>query len=521
MKRNFLSLNATKLVTLMFVIMLNTFPLTAQAQQKMEKVEITENSTLQDLLAAAALNNPGLMAAFEQWQAALARVPQVKALPNPQLTFAYFIQEIETRVGPQQAKVGIMQMFPWFGKLKLKGNAAAEAANAEKQTYENLKLDLFYRVKEAYFDYYYITRMITILKENVQLLEHLESVIETKYRTGTALYANLVRIQVERDKLENQLKSSVDVLEPVKAKLNTALNRSLNAPLPTPKKIPMEPEPLELSRDGLIELLRKNNPGLKSMDFMAAKEEINIKLAKKNYYPDFSIGVDYMITDEARMPGVSDSGKDPLAAMVALQLPVWFKKNKAAVKEANARYRAVLNEKKEVENNLLARLEMVFFRYRDAKRKMALYKETLIPRAQQALEVTRSAFEAGKANFTDFIDSQRMLLAFELEYEEARTRRAQRLAELEMLGVSPITNEGGSFRENPTAWGNICRATTAEDLSSDVSPPWTFLQPHRRVSPIPPAKASDKTLIKSFLGVQGAIFQKSPLANRPPEAKGE
>jgi outer membrane protein TolC len=285
---------------------------------------------------------------------------------------------------------------------------------------------------------------------------------------------------VEQDKLGNQLKGAADLLEPVKAKLNTALNHPLNAPLPIPKEIPMEPGSLDLSRDRLLGLLRKNNPLLKSMDFLVAKEEINIKLAKRNYYPDFSIGVDYMIADDARMPGVSDSGKDPLAAMVSLQLPIWFKKNKAAVKEANAKYRSVLNEKEEVENNLLARLEMVFFKYRDAGRKMALYKETLIPRAQQALEVTRSAYEAGKANFTDFIDSQRMLLAFELEYEEARTRRAQRLAELEMLGVFPTKNEGGSFRESRP--------------------------------PMPPAKASDKNLIKSFLGVQGAILQKSPLA---------
>ena len=433
MKRISLIQNVTKLVILMLFLFLCAFPLVSQSFGSMKQLEITENSTLYDLLAAAALNNPGLMAAFERWQAALARVPQVKALPNPQISFAYFIREIETRVGPQQQKIGIMQMFPWFGKLKLKGNAAVEAANAEKHKYANLKLNLFYRVKEAYFDYYYITRRIAILKENAQLLEQLESVIEAKYRTGTTLYANLVRIQVERDKLENRLKSAVDVLEPVKAKLNTALNRSLNAPLPIPKEIPAEPESLELSRDRLIELLTKNNPGLKSIDFMAAKEQINIKLAKKNYYPDFSIGVDYMITGDARMPGVLDSGKDPAAAMVSLQLPIWFKKNKARVKEANNRYRAVLNQKKEVENNLLARLEMVFFKYRDAVRKMALYKKLLIPRANQALEVTRSAFETGKANFTDFIDSQRMLLTFQLEYEEAVTWRVQRLAELEML----------------------------------------------------------------------------------------
>ena len=128
---------------------------------------------LEDYLTSAALNNPGLKAAFEQWKVAVEQVPQAKSLPDPKFTYGYFIEEVETRVGPQRNRLEIMQMFPWC-KLKLKGNAAAEAANAEKQKYENIKLILFYRVKEAYYDYYYITRRITILKENVQLLEHLE-----------------------------------------------------------------------------------------------------------------------------------------------------------------------------------------------------------------------------------------------------------------------------------------------------------------------------------------------------------
>lgn len=431
MERSILYRNITKLVIFIFFINF-CFQLTGE-QMNTDLMKITEKSTLADLSTYALLNNPGLKSAFERWQASRARILQAKTLPDPQLTFAYFIREIETRVGPQQAKVGIMQMFPWFGKLKLKGNAAEVVASAEKQRYENLKLNLFYRVRKTYFDYYYISRRIVILKENVQLLENLESVIRERYRTGTALYANLVRLQVERDRLRDQLKSVVDISEPIKANLNAVLNRPFNAVLPVPKKIPVEVESLELSRDQLVELLKKNNPGLKSIDFMAAKEQIGIKLAKKNYYPDFSIGVDYMITGDARMPGVSGSGDDPVSAMLSLKLPIWFKKNKAGVKEANNRYRAVLNQKKEIENNLLVRLEMVFFKYRDAVRKMDLYRKILIPRANQAFEVTRSAFEAGKANFTDFIDSQRMLLAFQLEYEEAIMWRAQRLAEIRML----------------------------------------------------------------------------------------
>ena len=173
------------------------------------------------------------------------------------------------------------------------------------------------------------------------------------------------------------------------------------------------------------------------------------------------------------MSGVEESGKDPIVAMVQLSLPIWFSKNKARVNQAKWQLKKVVNQKKDKENNLLARLEMVLFKYRDAERKVKLYRELLLPRGRQALEVTRSAFEAGKANFLDFIDSQRMLLMFELEYEEARTLRAQRLAELQMIADYPASNEGGSFRENRP--------------------------------PNPPAKAFDKVLMKSFAGVQGAL----------------
>lgn len=439
MKKIFLNISNIKWVILLFSLFLTASFLVSQPRQSPGKGEVTEKSSLQELLAKAALDNPGLKAAFEQWQAALQRVPQVRALPNPQLTFAYFIQEIETRVGPQRQKIGLMQMFPWFGKLKLKGNAALEAANAERQRYETVKLTLFYRVKELYYDYYYAMQTISVLEENVRLMEYLEEVIRAKYKTAAAPYSDLVRIQVELDKLLDRLKSAKERLRPLEARLNAILDRPLDTPLPHPKEIAAETP--QLSNKQLADLLKEHNPGLKAIDSIAANAQIGIKLAKKNYYPDFSLGVDYMLTGKTEMPGVLDSGKDPIAAMMSLRLPIWSRKNKASVNEAKARYRAVLNRRKESENNLLTRLEMVFFKYNDAIRKMRLYRDSLLPRAQQALEVTRSAFESGKADFMDFIDSQRILLAFKLEFEQAKTNRVQRLAELEMLVGSEISKK--------------------------------------------------------------------------------
>jgi cobalt-zinc-cadmium efflux system outer membrane protein len=422
--------NITVLILIIAFFPINSHFLLSQTNAIGQK-KLTETSGLNDYLAYAALNNPGLKAAFNRWKAALERIPQVRSLPDPRFTFAYFINEVETRVGPQQQKVGIMQMFPWFGKLKLQGNAAAEAANAGKQEYDNIKLKLFYRVKNVYYEYYYVTRAISVIKENVQLLEYIESVVRTKYRTGQAAHSDLIKVQVELDKLQDWLKSTEEMVRPVTAQLNAALNRPGTEPLPLPGKIRENIAPPDYSQ--LVNWLKTSNPELQAIDHLAAKEKIGIKLAKKNYFPDFSIGLDYVLTGNALMPGVMDSGKDPLIAMMTINLPIRFKKIKASIREARARLNSVLNEKEEKENNLLAHLELIYYLFSDSGRKLALYKDALIPRAKQALEVTQAAYEAGKIDFLNLIDSQRTLLGFELAYERALATHLQRLAELEMV----------------------------------------------------------------------------------------
>jgi len=405
----------------------------AQATQSPE-VELSampDSASLDYFLRSAALNNPGLEAAFNRWKAALERIPQSRALPDPKFTYAYFIREVETRVGPQQHRLGIAQMFPWFGKLGLQGDAALESANAAKEQYESAKLKLFYQVKEAYFEYVYLRQAVAVMEENVQLLTYLENVVMAKYRSGSAPHSSLIKAQVESDKLRDQLKSIEDMLNPVKARLNTVMNRPPQAHLPALMRIAIDT--VQIPDEQLVVWLMEGNPDLKANEHLAMKEKFSIDLAKKNYYPDITLGVDYILTGDARMPGVTDSGKDPLIAMLTVNLPLWWGKNKAAVNEAQAKYQSALKQQQSIENDLLSRLEMVLYQFREARRKMSLYNEALLPRAQQSLNVTQSAFEAGKVDFLNLIDAHRTYLEFELSLARATTNYAQRLAELEML----------------------------------------------------------------------------------------
>ena len=88
-----------------------SFPLNSAAEP------FGTNLTLRAALEYGEDNNPQLRAALKQWQAAEQNIAVQKALPDPMLTYGYYFDSVETRVGPQEQSFGVQQKFPAFGKL--------------------------------------------------------------------------------------------------------------------------------------------------------------------------------------------------------------------------------------------------------------------------------------------------------------------------------------------------------------------------------------------------------------------
>lgn len=393
--------------------------------------ELDSTSQLSDYLAYAALNNPGLEAAFNRFKAALEQVPQVKALPDPKFNYKYFIEEVETRVGPQRQSIGLSQAFPWFGKLDLRAGVATQAANAARQRYEATKLKLFFEVKDAYYEYYYLTKSIAVTKENISLIKHLESVAQSRYKAAAGTHSDVIRAQVEMGKLEDRHRTLLDLQHPIVARLNSALNRQVEAEISWPTEIQFDE--VDINDRDLLARLIVENPELKALDFEITQNKKSIALAKKDYYPDFTFGLNIIDTGNSPVGNPSDNGKDPVIASVSINIPLWHAKYAAGRRQAKRRYYAARGERTQKSNSLSSQLKMVLYRFRDAERKIDLYRDALLPKAKESLKVTESVFRAGTGSFTDLIDAQRILLEFALSFERALTDRSQSLAKLEML----------------------------------------------------------------------------------------
>ena len=395
------------------------------------EANFTDQATLDDYLAYAALHNPGLEAAFNRWKAALERIPQVRTLPDPRFNYRYFIENVETRVGPQRQSVGLSQMFPWFGKLDLRAGVAVEAARAAQARYEAEKLRLFYRVKKAYYEYYYLAQAIAVVRENRELVIYLEEVARARFKAAEARHPDVIRAQVELGKLDDRLRTLEDLRGPMVARLNALLNRPTQSPLPWPRRIAEESIAVDDQR--LFGWLVEDNPELAALRHQIAHQRESIRLARKDYYPDVTVGVTYIDTGSAVMPGVSDSGNDPVSAGISINLPIWHEKYDAAVRESLANFGAATKTLADRQNALKADLKTALYHFHDARRKINLYRDTLVPKAKQSIKATEAAFRAGTAGFIDLIDAERVLLEFQLAHERALTDSGSRLAEIEML----------------------------------------------------------------------------------------
>jgi outer membrane protein TolC len=91
---------------------------------------------------------------------------------------------------------------------------------------------------------------------------------------------------------------------------------------------------------------------------------------------------------------------------------------------------------------LEADLKLALYHFRDAERKIDLYRDTLIPKANQSLKVAQQGFEGGKVSFISLIDAERLLLEFQLAHERALVDRAKRLAEIETLINKNLSGNG-------------------------------------------------------------------------------
>lgn len=431
------------------------------------------NEELRGYLMEAMENHPLLKAHFEDWRAALERIPQAGALEDPELTYTQFVVSDESYF-----MLAVEQKFPWFGTREVrKEKAAAEAEYWLAHLHEQRNA-VIRDVKHAYFDYAFLTSELKLVGDQTGVMNESVEIARAQYKAGWSSEAEVLRMEQELAKMTD-MQRELEQMEPAsRAALNAALNRPQDGAIAAPQSADFPPDP---PAPNIIDLaIHDNNPSLRMYSHTIDAEEKDVELARRMKYPDVTVGVEFARDRNPRPPRTDpyapgrlmtyhdlahkirhgealdvDSAlevydnfiyketergaSDELKVTLGVNLPIWKKKIRAGVAEKEHMANASRWHQEDEQRMLTAEARETEFQWSDASRRIALYGEDLLQREEKILEGLRAEYASGNesTSIPEMLESMKNIMEFHIEKLRATKDKHQAAASLEYLIGAP------------------------------------------------------------------------------------
>jgi len=434
-------------------------------------VSAYSQDSLMHYLELATKNNPTVLQRYNEYQAALQKVPQVGSLPDPQLEMGVFLSPMELMSGYQVADIKLMQMFPWFGVIKNAKDEMSLMAKAKYETFRDAKLQVQYDVQRNWFDLYKVRHNIRISEKNVELLKTIERLTLVKFKygasggnsssaasssiassyaptatssgmntmggsasssptrssssaasgsmgstSGGSGLADVYQIQIEMSELENNIASLKTEEQVVMARFNSQLNRPLKTSVAVAELLPTEP--LDMIYLSVNDSMFTQNPMLGMLQYEQQSLTARKKMVTKMGLPMVGIGLNYSVISKSEMSTSAMNGQDMIMPMLTVTLPIYRKKYKAMQTETDFMKSANEQNYQATANALQTEYYEALQLNTDAQRRMKLY-DNQSALAKKSLDIQIKTYSASGSSLTDILRIRQQLLNYELKQVEA------------------------------------------------------------------------------------------------------
>lgn len=442
-------------------------------------------------LEIAEKNNPTVMQRYNEYQAALQKIPQASSLPDPQLEMGFFLSPMELMAGNQVADVKLMQMFPWFGVLKNAKDEMSLMAKAKYEAFVDAKLQVYFDVQSIWFDLYKVRQNLIISANNLELLKTIERLSIAKLKTGStsnasnsasgkmqgngasglsassggmsdgmnnnarssglvtsakangvsgtmnapmnpgsSVLVDIYRIQTEIQELENSILLLKNEKQIIQSKFNSQLNRNLQLPVAVINSLPVEP--LDIAYLTVSDSMFVNNPMLTMLKYDQLSIDARKRMQQKMGLPMVGVGLNYSVISKSEMSTSPMNGQDMIMPMLSVTLPIYRKKYKAMQTESGYLKAASKNNYVATANALKIAYLEALQQYHDAKRRIKLYQNQR-ELTQKSVDILLKSFAASTVGLTEIVQVQQQMLDYEMKEVEAVVEYNKAISQLKRL----------------------------------------------------------------------------------------
>lgn len=393
-------------------------------------MEVELDGSLATARARTLATHPELGRARAAWASAQHRTARARSIPDPTVSVGMFVQPVETRVGPQRARVSVQQALPWPATLRGQREAAEARAAAGGAALEATVLDLQRRVDVAYWDLWELRARRAALSDHLTVLDGLSRTVGARVETGVASLAALSQVDLARARLADRV-ASLDARETAaRARLAALLGAGPGEALPTTDT---PPAPAAARRPAPP----ADHPALDRARAAEAEAAAQLDVARAQRRPGLMLGADWIITGPSPMEDVEDSGKDAVAVGLGLRLPVTWRAHRDDIRAAAAAREGAAQGTDLARRTLEEATVAAAAEVDDTARRHALTEQTLLPQAEAVYAALLGAFAAGRAPLGDLLLAQRELLDLRIQSDSLAAAHARAQATLAAVSDSP------------------------------------------------------------------------------------
>lgn len=365
--------------------------------------------------------NPEVKAARLRVKAQEEAVKTAGVLPDPKFEFTTAFAPVETRNGPIEDQLMLGQKFPLWGKLSRQEKIAIKKQQLAELNLLKTELKVVNEFETDLAKWHRIRNSLTILDKYLNELNSFRKIALSQYSTGKGLTQHpILKLQIEQTLIQTKTNNLQGDWETVNQSLNRLFDGQMDSIFIKNSRIRNLPEE---PPDGWMLVAVKTNPGLLvsivSEDIATLKRELNEKMN----YPDLTTGVTYTVVGPTELNGAVSSGKDALGVKLGINIPLWFKRNRARVESARQMESSTKEKTQDIKNRLDARIESISKDLDEINETITLYEDRLIPEVEQMLSSAYAAYETGRISFLDLLDSERMSVNLQLEYERVKSKQ--------------------------------------------------------------------------------------------------
>ena len=397
--------------------------------------------SLSEVYELARDRNPMLTAAGARVEAAAAREPAAGLPPDPMLQVGvmnFSLWDFETDMPNSMApSIQATQKLPFPGKLGLSEEIAEQSTAMARAGADEAWWEVRTMAARAFFGVYEVDRKLAVMRETLGLIESFQRVARSMYSAGTGRQSDVLRANVEVARMDAEIERMVAMRRVAVARLNAVLNRPADTAVPStalPALPGSWPDRSELSRwaEETRPLLARSRTGVE-------QAETRRRLARKQIWPDFSIGLQYGQRDAGAM-GTVRMG----SAMIGFNVPIFAGSRQMRLRDEAAAMEAVAEAQlTAARSEVDSKLGQLVAELDRARTLLELYETEVLPQADANVQSSLSSYRVGDVDFMTLVDAQMTANRYETEYHTLVADYGRAVAELEMtVGRElPVTTE--------------------------------------------------------------------------------